>query len=187
MQRRPILRSVAGTRSDRGRIRPSATTRKKQGVFLFRVKPVSGAQADSPLGGFTSPRTVRRTGNGGAGQPRPFPVAHPVHGPPNGNGRCRGSMGPPMKGGGRGTAAPPSEPRARAAYTAQRGKKSRWRPTSQATPVLDSSGLLTDREGTVNRPRFRRKAPVATPLRWTIPDCTTGDDPVEVGVTKSTP
>ena len=151
------------------------------------MKSVSGAQADSPLGGFTSPRAVRRMGNGGAGQPRLFPVPHPVHGPPNGNGRCRGSKGPPVKGGGRRTAASPSEPRARAAYTAQRGKRSRWRPTSQATPVLDSSGLLTNREGTVNHPRFRRKAPVATPLRRTIPDCTAGDDPVEVGVAKSIP
>ena len=160
---------------------------KSKVFFLFRVKPVGGAQADSPLEGFTSPRAVRRTGNGGAEQPRPFPVPHPVHGPPNGNGRCRGSKGPPTKGGGRGTAAPPSELRARAAYTAQRGKGNQRRPTSPPTPMLESSGSLTDREGSVNRPRFRRKAPVATPLRRTIPDCTAGDDPVEVGVANSIP
>ena len=58
--------------------------------------------ADRQLGGLTSPRAVRRTGDGGAGQPSPFPVPPPVHGPPNGNGRCGADKatlrGPPCSG-----------------------------------------------------------------------------------------
>ena len=93
VQRRPILRSFAGTRSDRGRTKPSATTRKKQGAFVFFVSSPSVARKPTARSGASPPHvpsaewetaardshgsspcptpcTAHRTGTAGAGEAR---------------------------------------------------------------------------------------------------------------------